>query len=400
MLSRNLLSTRPRNFLPIVIFIFYLILILKSIYYPTEFEIEKSKNHKAKNNIRDLKSDDNYQISELVTEDEYKDSHPILGCFATLTGALFVGLSFVLQKKGNMTQAELNKLNQKRGKDDQEILVQNPTSTDDNIPVYCKLIWWQGILSLVIGEVLQIVAYKYAPTTLVAPLGAFRVIVSTTLSKYMLDEKVNESTISGIITTILGATLIVFHAPTEEENRDLTETIKNTSNLFNFYFLALILYSLFGAYKVEVLKGQKKLNENASVHPPGPNSSFITSLKSQISFYSIIETCALGGISVMCTKLMTMLKLDVSSLHLGTLFIVFLLIASAPIQIYYVNNALAVDQASKVTPIKFAGTNILIVIGSVLLFNEWAVLSGTDIIGMLCGLLVVICGIRLVVIGN
>merc|ERR1712113_279307 len=164
-----------------------------------------------------------------------------------------------------MTEAELSKLNRK---DDLEILVtnENINSSRDNLPVYCKLIWWQGILSLIIGEILQIVAYKYAPTTLVAPLGAFRVIVSTTLSKFMLDEKVTESTITGIITTILGATLIVFHAPTSEENKDLTETIKNTSKLFNCYFLILICYSFYGAYKVEILKAQKKLNETANNH--------------------------------------------------------------------------------------------------------------------------------------
>merc|ERR1711920_904280 len=120
----------------------YVIVILKSIYYPTEFEVNQNierYNNKQKARIRDHeKSGDQYQIADL-SDEEYKDSHPILGCLATLTGAIFVGLSYVLQKKGNMTEAELSKLNRK---DDLEILVtnENINSSRDNLPVYCKLI--------------------------------------------------------------------------------------------------------------------------------------------------------------------------------------------------------------------------------------------------------------------
>ena len=64
---------------------------------------------------------------------------------------------------------------------------------------------------------------------------------------------------------------------------------------------------------------------------------------------------------------------------------------------FYVNISLKYDKASKVTPIKYAGTNILIVLGSILLFNEWDVLGMVDTVGMMCGLLVGVCGIRLVV---
>jgi len=91
-----------------------------------------------------------------------------------------------------------------------------------------------------------------------------------------------------------------------------------------------------------------------------------------------------------------MIKLD-NAFNIVNLIIVGLLVTGGPLQVYYVNVALAVDKASKVTPIKFAGTNILIVIGSTLLFNEWALLSLLDIVGMISGLLIVISGIRLVV---
>ena len=79
------------------------------------------------------------------------------------------------------------------------------------------------------------------------------------------------------------------------------------------------------------------------------------------------------------------------------LVVILGIVSTSPSQVYYVNIALKYDKASKITPVKYAGTNILIVIGSILLFNEWVVLDAGDTFGMTCGLLIAVCGIRLVV---
>ena len=57
-----------------------------------------------------------------------------------------------------------------------------------------RQIWLLGLVSLVLGELLTVVAYTNAPAILVSPLGALRVIVTTLLSVKYLKEQISQST--------------------------------------------------------------------------------------------------------------------------------------------------------------------------------------------------------------
>ena len=83
------------------------------------------------------------------------------GCVMALLGSFFAGSSMVLQKVGVRKSRKF---------------------------------WWLGILCLILGEVLTVVAYTNAPAVLVSPLGAMRVIVTTLLSVKYLREQIQEST--------------------------------------------------------------------------------------------------------------------------------------------------------------------------------------------------------------
>ena len=52
-------------------------------------------------------------------------------------------------------------------------------------------IWWAGIISMALGEIANFVAYAYAPTTLVTPLGTLSVLVTPVLSARFLQERLN-----------------------------------------------------------------------------------------------------------------------------------------------------------------------------------------------------------------
>ena len=61
-------------------------------------------------------------------------------------------------------------------------------------------LWWAGLLAMGFGEVLNFVAYAFAPATLVTPLGALSVLVTAMLSATFLDEALN----------ILGKVILLF----------------------------------------------------------------------------------------------------------------------------------------------------------------------------------------------
>ena len=56
-----------------------------------------------------------------------------------------------------------------------------------------RQIWLLGLVSLVLGELLTVVAYTNAPAILVSPLGPLRVIVTTLLSVKYLKEQISQS---------------------------------------------------------------------------------------------------------------------------------------------------------------------------------------------------------------
>ena len=66
-----------------------------------------------------------------------------------------------------------------------------------------------------------------------------------------------------------------------------------------------------------------------------------------------------------------------------------------PTQIVYINKALAIFNTSEVTPIKYVCTNVLLIIGSMILFQEFYYLTPEDCIGLSCGFGTIIVGVLL-----
>ena len=317
--------------------------------------------------------------SKSIPEAALKISNPVLGSFFSLIASFFTAVSFIFQKQGNV---QVNKI--------------TADSTSDKAAgsVFKQKVWWYGILSLVTAEILQLFAYKYAPTTLIAPLGAFRVIFTTVLSKFYLKEGITSNGKIGIFVSLVGALIITIHAPRQEQNNSAADVLGATNPIFDVYFVALVAYTSVVAARIRTL-----LKKGAQWHLPtkskDESESHARTSEKTSALLATLQTCTLGAIGVLCTKLLTMLEF--SSFSVFHVMVIAGIAITSPLQVYYVNVALKYDKASKITPVKYAGTNILIIVGSILLFDEWVVLDVVDTFGMLCGLLLAICGIRLVV---
>lgn len=68
---------------------------------------------------------------------------------------------------------------------------------------------------MVLGEICNFAAYAFAPAILVTPLGALSVIFGAVMGSYLLNEKLGPVGGSGIALCLLGAVLIIVHAPAE-----------------------------------------------------------------------------------------------------------------------------------------------------------------------------------------
>jgi drug/metabolite transporter (DMT)-like permease len=84
-------------------------------------------------------------------------------------------------------------------------------------------LWWVGMITMIVGEVANFVAYAFAPAVLVTPLGALSIIVSAVLAHFILNERLHALGVLGCVMCIAGSVVIVIHAPQEQEITSVRE---------------------------------------------------------------------------------------------------------------------------------------------------------------------------------
>lgn len=74
---------------------------------------------------------------------------------------------------------------------------------------------------MIVGELCNFIAYAFTQAILVTPLGALSVVISAVLSSLFLKERLSFQGKIGCLQCILGAIVIVLHAP-EQSSADTT----------------------------------------------------------------------------------------------------------------------------------------------------------------------------------
>lgn len=266
---------------------------------------------------------------------------PSFGATLAIVGAISAGVSMVLQKVG-VTRSQV--------------------------------IWFCGLACLIIGEVLTVAAFTYAPAVLVSPLGAFRVIVTAILSTVWLKERLSRNGKLGILLSIIGATMIVYNAPKSVK-------IKTFADLEQYLLTGRFAIFVFG-----VLAASFYLSRLAKT-------------QGSRNIYIYVTICnLLGSLGVLLSK---GIGIVVQSILGGEMSIILNPLAWAVIlgvaygavsQLYYLNHSLRHFDAAQIGSLKYVGTNALVVIGSVILFDEFASITTRDMIGLFLGLSTVAFG--------
>ncbi|KAF7248184.1 Magnesium transporter NIPA3 [Varanus komodoensis] len=282
-----------------------------------------------------------------------------VGVALAIGSSIFVGSSFILKKKGLLQLAE-----------------KGCTRAGQGGYSYLKeWLWWAGLLSMGIGEAANFAAYAFAPATLVTPLGALSVLISAILSSYFLDEKLNIHGKLGCILSILGSTVMVIHAPEEEQVTSLAEMeIKLKDPVFIAFAAIIIVISLVLIFVVAPRRGQ-------------------TNILVYISICSVIGAFSVSSVKGLGIAIKDMLYQKPVFRHPLVYILAAILVLSVSTQINYLNKSLDVFNTSLVTPIYYVCFTTTVVICSVILFKEWNSLELGDIIGTLSGFFTIIIGI-------
>ncbi|XP_038897343.1 probable magnesium transporter NIPA6 isoform X3 [Benincasa hispida] len=246
------------------------------------------------------------------------------------------------------------------------------------------------MITMIVGEFSNFVAYIYAPAILVTPLGAISIIVSAVLAHFFLKEKLQKMGVLGCILCVVGSTMIVLHAPGERTPSSVDEIWElATQPTFLLYTASVIAIVLFLVLYCEPRYGQ-------------------TNILIYIGICSII-----GSLTVMSIKAIGIaIKLTMEGwsqvAHFQTWVFVMVAISCIIIQLNYLNKVkisfwslyfgfhsnLALDtfDTAVVSPIHYAMFTSFTIFASVIMFKDWSGQSASSIASELCGFVTILSG--------
>ncbi|GFZ11563.1 magnesium transporter, putative [Actinidia rufa] len=271
----------------------------------------------------------------------------LIGFSLAVASSAFIGSSFIIKKKGL----------QKAG-------ASGPRASSGGYGYLLQPLWWIGMVTMIVGELANFIAYIYAPAVLVTPLGALSIIVRNC-------EKMG---VLGCVLCVVGSTMIVLHAPSEHSISSVEEiwelAIQPAFLLYTASAIAVVL--------VLVLYCEPRFGQ--------------TNIMVYIGICSVI-----GSLTVMSIKAIGIaikLTLEGSSQVASFQTWVFAMVAVTCIitQLNYLNKALDTFNTAVVSPIYYAMFTSLTIFASAIMFKDWSGQSASNIASVLCGFITVLSG--------
>ncbi|KAI1902981.1 hypothetical protein AGOR_G00022480 [Albula goreensis] len=284
-----------------------------------------------------------------------------IGLSLAVFSAFLIGGSVILKKKALLRLAD-----------------KGETRAGDGGHGYLKdWMWWGGLLTMGAGEGANFAAYMFAPATVVTPLGALSVLISAVLSSFLLGESLNLLGKLGCILSLLGSTIMVIHAPEEEEVTTLQQMAEKLLDPgFLVYASVLLLACLVLIFYFSPRVGAVNILIYISI----------------CSLLGAFTVSSVKGLGIAIRTFFT----DTSVVRNPLTWILLVsLVASIITQVNYLNKSLDVFNTLLVYPIYYVFFTTVVLATSIILFKEWGSMSGVDVVGTVCGFMVIILGVAM-----
>ncbi|EKD20511.1 uncharacterized protein L3040_004201 [Drepanopeziza brunnea f. sp. 'multigermtubi'] len=210
--------------------------------------------------------------------------------------------------------------------------------------------WWGGIVLMTVGEAGNFLAYGFAPASIVSPLGVVALISNCVIAPIMLKERFRMRDFWGVLVAVGGAITVVLSAKTEEQKfgpHEIWGAITTTA--FKIYMgvtVTLIVVLMFAS-------------------PKYGNRTILIDLGLVGLFGGYTALSTKGVASMLSSTLWGALTTPV------TYALVAVLIATAVMQVRYVNKSLQRFDSTQVIPIQFVMFTLSVIIGSAILYRDF-----------------------------
>lgn len=119
---------------------------------------------------------------------------------------------------------------------------------NENVPYTKSKQWWAGMVLMGPGECLNLVAFAFAPVTLVSPLGSSGIVTTALFAAWFLGEKFQKKGYAGIAAVAGGGTLISMSMPPHEVADTLSLLHQNISGAFSLYVAVTVSFMIAFAF--------------------------------------------------------------------------------------------------------------------------------------------------------
>lgn len=225
--------------------------------------------------------------------------------------------------------------------------------------------WLLGTALMGLGEIGNFAAFAFAPASLVAPLGAWSVVLSAVLAHVFLREEISARNLLGIILCVGGAFMIGMTGP---------DVSKAERNLDANTIVTLLLDPRFVVFMVLVLTSTVVLMY----------ASHRTSLGKRFVFVTVGVSSLLGAVTVVCAKaLSTFVKVTLfGTSQFGNWLpyaLVIVLAGAILLQLRYLNMAMARFGNAEVIPVYYVLFTMCAMTSGVIMYREFEALSAGNI---------------------
>ena len=237
-------------------------------------------------------------------------------------------------------------------------------------------IWWLGITLMTVGETGNFLAYGFAPASIVSPLGVVALISNCLIAPLMLKEKFRKRDAAGVLIAIAGAVTVVLSAKQSEKKVDPDELW--TYYIKRWEFLVYVIAT--AACLVGLMIASPRYGTRTILIDLG--------LVGLFGGYTALSTK--GVASLLSTILWNAFAYPVFYV------LVLILVASAVMQIRYLNKALQNFNSTQVIPTQFVLFTLSVIIGSAVLFREFESATLDRVLKFIAGCLLTFFGVYLI----
>eukprot|EP00924_Labyrinthula_sp_SR-Ha-C_P007944 maker-scaffold_41-snap-gene-1.32-mRNA-1 protein AED:0.01 eAED:0.01 QI:421/1/1/1/1/1/3/180/365 len=268
-----------------------------------------------------------------------------------------------------------------------------------------------GLVCLIVGSVLDFLAFGLAPQSLLAPLAALSLVWNLFLSNYFLNEKYTKTDIYATILIVLGTGISVVHAGKSEHNYNLDDliTLWKLPRMAT-YSQTVIFLLCFHYFLVYFSNNSLLFSKITNQIPKVESLSFLKLIWTKLASKSgklVLQLVGytgfagvIGGQSLLFAKsVVELVKTAFSSssamslVNGETFVLVFFLVVCLLFQITFLNKALKRFDSLYVIPLYESYWIICGVIGGLVYFGEWDEMSYSDKNGFVGGICVTFVGL-------